>query len=101
MLTPRARDIWIVQAAGGPAVNLTRDHPGADRDPAWSPEGGQIAFVSQRDGGGVYVMPAIGGSPTRISSTGEPAFFSSPQWSAEWLGGRLSAAPERYELLAC
>ena len=76
-------DIWIVQAAGGPAVNLTRDHPGRDRDPAWSPEGGQIAFVSQRDGGGVYVMPAIGGSPTRISATGEPAFFSSPQWSAE------------------
>ncbi len=75
-------DIWIVQAAGGPAVNLTGDYPGADRDPAWSPEGGQIAFVSQRDGSGVYVMPAIGGSPTRISSTGEPSFFASPQWSA-------------------
>ena len=93
-------DIWIVQAAGGPAVNLTRDHPGADRGPAWSPDGGQIAFVSQRDGGGVY----RDARDRRFANSHQlhrgAVVFLRPTVVGEWLGGRLSAAPELYELLA-
>jgi Tol biopolymer transport system component/tRNA A-37 threonylcarbamoyl transferase component Bud32 len=70
--------IWVVQANGGAAINLTSSHAGSHSDPAWSPDGGQIAFVSQRDG--VLVIPAIGGTPTRISST---LFARGPQWSPD------------------
>jgi Tol biopolymer transport system component len=77
------QDIWIVQASGGPAVNVT-NNPGIDRDPAWSPDGTQIAFASDRNEPGIYVMPAIGGAPTRISSGGG----RSPEWSPE--GGEVA-----------
>ena len=64
-------DIWVVPAAGGAARNFT-DHPGNDTEPVWSPDGNQIAFVSDRDAdrGGIYVMPALGGRPERISPRG-------------------------------
>ena len=32
-----------------------------DREPVFSPDGSKIAFHSDRDGGGVYVMSALGG----------------------------------------
>jgi hypothetical protein len=77
-------DIWVVPAAGGAARNFT-DHPRNDTEPAWSPDGNQIAFVSDRDPdrGGIYVMPALGGRPERISSRGSAESVASPQWSAD------------------
>jgi Tol biopolymer transport system component len=83
--------IWVVQAGGGPAVPLTQGLDGVHRQPAWSPDGGQIAFDTQ--GQGVYVMPAIGGSPTRLSPRG-----TNPDWSADgsevaYLLGGAGAAP--------
>ncbi len=73
--------IWV--PTGGSATNFTADHRGADSDPAWSPDGGQIAFVSERDGGGIYVMPAIGGPANRISPRASAEGLLSPQWSSD------------------
>ncbi len=42
---------------GGNPVNLT-NNPASDSDPAWSPDGSMVAFLSNGDGNGeIYVMP--------------------------------------------
>jgi Tol biopolymer transport system component len=49
-------------------------------EPAWSPDGGQIAFISNRDGNKeLYAMNVDGGSQTRLTNTPE-AEESSPAW---------------------
>ncbi|NRA09710.1 MAG: PD40 domain-containing protein, partial [Myxococcales bacterium] len=61
-------------------MNLTND-PAGDFDPAWSPDGTQIAFYSVRDGNfEIYVMNAVDGSnQTRL--TNDPSDDTSPAWS--------------------
>jgi tricorn protease len=41
-------DIWIVSAAGGEPVNITR-HPRNDSSPSWSGDGRALVFLSERD----------------------------------------------------
>jgi Tol biopolymer transport system component len=60
-------DVWVAQVGSGDAVNLTEDHPGNDLYPSWSPNGSQIAFWSDRQGGGYFVMPALGGPARKVS----------------------------------
>ena len=42
-------DIYVTNADGSGRQRLTTN-PGPDSDPAWSPDGRKIAFVSGRDG---------------------------------------------------
>lgn len=60
-------DLWIVPIEGGVARRLTND-PGVEGWAKFSPDGRQIAFTAQYDGGiDVYVMPAEGGVPRRLT----------------------------------
>jgi TolB protein len=53
-----------------------------DRLPAWSPDGRQIAFESDRDGESrIYVMGADGSNPVRLTSP--PGKDSHPSWSPD------------------
>ena len=64
-----AGDLYAVPAAGGTARKLTT-HEGMELFPRFSPDGSTIAFTGQYDGNTeVYVMPAQGGVPTRITYT--------------------------------
>src|SRR2546423_1444639 len=86
-----ARPRASASCCGGVVVNGTGDFGGGDRYPSWSPGGRQVAFWSERDGGGYYVMPALGGAPTKLIPTiGEENFYSAPEWSAD--GTQLAAA---------
>ena len=62
-------DIWSVTAAGGVAHRLT-SHPGNEYGPKLSPDGKWVAFTGSYDGGAqVYVIPAGGGVPKRVTYT--------------------------------
>ncbi|MFQ6097635.1 MAG: tetratricopeptide repeat protein [Armatimonadota bacterium] len=72
-------DIYLLQP-DGVTVQLTRAL-GADRFPAWSPDGKHIAFVSERDGSPqVYVMMADGSSQRRLTQD-SLAECGWPAWS--------------------
>lgn len=60
-------DIYTVPTSGGNALRLT-SLPSYESEPAWSPDGKQIAFASNREGGNdVFVMNSEGGEPTRLT----------------------------------
>jgi Tol biopolymer transport system component len=68
--------IFAQRTGGANAVNLTADSPRDDSEPAVSPHGSQIAFRSERDGGGLFVMGATGESVRRLTDPGY-----NPGWS--------------------
>jgi Tol biopolymer transport system component len=65
----------VQQVSGGRSVRLT-DHPADDQDPNFSPDGSQIVFRSERDGGGIYVVPVLGGEARLIAPKGSKPRFS-------------------------
>lgn len=65
-------DIWIVDKNGGTASKLSSPS-GNEGFPRFSPDGSQVAFSGNYDGNyDVYVMPSMGGVPTRITYHGMP-----------------------------
>ena len=62
-----AGDLWTVPREGGTATRLTSAQGLEDR-PSFSPDGSQVAFVADYDGGrDIYVVGADGGTPRRVT----------------------------------
>jgi eukaryotic-like serine/threonine-protein kinase len=68
-------DIWVRQVSGGESIRLTTD-PADDREPVFSPDGTKIAFRSEREGGGIYIISALGGEARRVVRQGHRPRFS-------------------------
>jgi tricorn protease len=65
-----AGDLYTVSSEGGLARRLTSHPEGYEMFPRFSPDGKWIAFTGQYDGNTeVYVMPAQGGEPKRLTYT--------------------------------
>jgi WD40 repeat protein len=63
-------EIYSMNADGSGLMRLTND-PGADGAPAWSPDGHNILFVSNRSGSDqIWVMTEFGGAPTQLTTAG-------------------------------
>jgi len=93
-----ADDNWdiYVKALGLGAVPLRlTEHLGNDGMPAWSPDGRQIAFVREVEGGAaIYTVPSLGGHERRLIDLTGPIllfvdyyFVTTLSWSPEgdWL----------------
>ncbi len=75
-------DLWTVPAEGGDATRLTVSF-GTCSFPRFSPDGAWIAFVSTDEGNPeLYVMPARGGEPKRLTYLGATILWASG-WSAD------------------
>lgn len=83
-------NIWVVGETD--VINLTNTTGASNYQPAWSPDGTQIAFVSNRDGNAeIYVVAVSGGALRRL--TNDPAEDLMPAWSPD--GTRLAFVSTR------
>ena len=71
-------DLFIQRVGGKNATNLTKDSITDDTQPAFSPDGEQIAFRSEREPKGIYVMGASGENLRRVAD-----FGYQPSWSPD------------------
>ena len=76
-------EILLLDLQTGVTRNLTRN-PADDITPAWSPDGKQIAFISDRDGTTqpqVYLMNADGSDLRRLGSGS--GIYNNPVWTTD------------------
>jgi eukaryotic-like serine/threonine-protein kinase len=86
-------DIWVQQVAGGEPLRLTRD-PADDNHPCFSPDGGKVVFHSDRAGGGVYIVSALGGEERMIARYGrDPRFSPDGSQITYWVGDPAKRDP--------
>jgi len=78
-------DIFTVPVEHGPTRNLTRSPGAHDRAPVWSPDGAQVAFVSDMEGeDAVYLVAQDGhGEPERVSGERESGYLSGLAFSPD------------------
>jgi Tol biopolymer transport system component len=76
-------DIYQMGIHGGEAKCIICGLP-FDSQPAYSPDGSMIAFVSDRSGNeNLWISKAGGSMPRQISTIDDNAVFISPAWSAD------------------
>src|SRR5438132_3408524 len=80
-------DIYFQRVGGKNPINLTKDSAADDTQPAFSPDGERIAFRSEREGGGIFLMGATGESVKRLTN-----FGFNPAWSPD--GKEVACADE-------
>jgi Tol biopolymer transport system component/DNA-binding winged helix-turn-helix (wHTH) protein len=73
-------EVWVCDADGSNAVQVTSFGGPGVTTPRWSPDGGRIAFDSNAAGEfDIYVVGASGGRPQRMTTN--PANDGNPSWS--------------------
>jgi len=74
-------EIWVMRSDGSDPQRLTSNDAN-DTVPAWSPDGREILFESDRDGNGeIYVMNSDGNK--QVNLTNHPAEDGTPSWSPD------------------
>ena len=80
---PAQSRVWLVDVANGCARPFTAG-PRSDREPRWAPDGGQLAFTSDRIEKGkhqLFVIDVAAGEARRVVET--PTKVSQPAWSPD------------------
>ncbi len=100
-------DLWKVPYEGGQAIRLT-SHPGREHDSAWTPDGSEIVFESDRDGiVNIWAMKPDGSEIRRLTDLDTSVALSGiandrngetmVQFSA-YLEGDVHRSPRPYEV---
>jgi eukaryotic-like serine/threonine-protein kinase len=71
-------EIYLKRVRGQNPVSLTKHSEYDDTQPAISPDGEHVAFRSERDGGGIFVMGLTGENVRRLTT-----FGYNPAWSPD------------------
>jgi len=80
------RDLYVKEVAGGEPVRLTSDGAG-NTSPDFSPDGSRIVFRSERNGSGIYEIPALGGEARLLAKNGlNPKYSPDGLQVAFWIG---------------
>jgi len=82
-------DLFLLRVGGSNPINLTNTPDIREWSPAYSPDGQIIAFASDRDGGGIFVMGSTGEAMRRLTDSG-----SDPAWSPD--GASIVFASETF-----
>ena len=86
-------DIWVQWLQSGEAKRLTTDLA-EDNDPSVSPDGKTVAFRSERNGGGIYLVEATGANERLLAIRGRnPQFSPDGQYIVYWTGDKDESVP--------
>lgn len=78
----KSLEVWVCAIDGKNRAQMTYLQAGFTGFPRWSPDGQYLAFFSNVEGQNeIYVIPAIGGRPRRL--TEDPGDDIFPMWSRE------------------
>lgn len=73
--------IWMTDTKNGKQIQLTRGNKNSGQ-PAWSPDGQWISFISNRDGkNNLYLLPVTGGESEKVTEV--KSGISSYKWSPD------------------
>lgn len=87
-------EIITVPVEKGDARNLTNTPGVAERDPAWSPDGKQIAYFCDESGDyALHFRAQSGTGEVRKIPLGSPSYFYSPVWSPD--GKKIAISDKR------
>jgi WD40 repeat protein len=76
-------DLYRLDISGGPATAITHGLS-FDSQPAWSPDGASLAFLSDRSGAeNLWVMRPDGSEARQVSANEGPDELISPEWSRD------------------
>ena len=96
----KAPNLWIADVPSGALRRLTSGRS-RDEQPAWSPDGKRICFVSNRHPDAdltwrsdLYMVDADGGPVVRVSGGRGDRYFAHPAWSPD--GRWIAAHGHRY-----
>jgi TolB protein len=95
----RAADLFRVGRNGKKLLQLTDNGDVIDVAPSWSPDGKQIAFVSDRQGTPqIYIMDSDGRNPRRL--TFQSSYSATPAWSPDgrWIAYGVRTEAARFDL---